>query len=223
MAEIFSNPVFLLVASMGIFLFIVWVVLPFALYGIRRRIDQNGQRLERISETLERALEVLMAIQEQGETPEPPPGASRASGAAAAEVGAVVAGPSERLLSELRAEMVQFAPLMRERVEDAENIIFDVSDPEGADLPCLILTLQDFGVQVSVPLLSLARAFSEFSPEQFSQYATSFLPEKHGYFMATSPDGGELQVNIEPKEANMLELFMGIIREQLYEPIGGDS
>ena len=216
MIEILTDPIFLLAASMGIFLFLVWAALPFALYGIRRRIDRNGQRLDRISETLERALEVLMVIQEQGEGPEsgPSSGAGEAAG---------VAGPSERLLSELRGEMAQFAPVMRERVEDAENIIFDVSDPEGADMPCLILTLQDFGVQVSVPLLSLARSFPEFSPEQFSQYATSFLPEKHGYFSTTSPDGGEFQVNIEPREDNTLELFMGIIREQLFEPIGGDG
>ena len=90
-------------------------------------------------------------------------------------------------------------------------------------MPCMVIALAERGVQVSVPLQLLEEAFSDFAPEQFRDYATSFLPEKYGFFPSASPDGKELQVNIVPRESNPLDLFIGIIREQMYDPIKGGA
>ena len=76
---------------------------------------------------------------------------------------------------------------------------------------------------MTIPLQALKRAFPAFSPDRFREYASSFLHERHGYFTVSSPDGAELRVTIEPRESCMLDLFVGIIREQIYELLGGDS
>jgi hypothetical protein len=128
---------------------------------------------------------------------------------------------SRQLMVDFRKELLQFSPAMQERALDSENVVVFFRGREGVDVPCLLLSLKEHAVQVSVPLHTLESAFSNFSSEQFRDYAVLFLPEKHGFFPIPSPDGKELHVNIEPRESNPLDLFIGIIREQMYEPIRG--
>ncbi len=201
-----THPVFILAAAMVIFLFIVWAGLPFAIYGVRRRLDRVVENLDRI----EAALGQTGASAGPGVvTPDGEPNGDHRA--------------ARRLLVELRKEMLQFAPAMRERVLDPENVVVYFQSDEGVDVPCLIFSLSGSGVRVSVPLHSLEEAFSGFSPDQFRDYAVAFLPEKYGFFTSASPDGRELQVNIEPRESNPLDLFIGIIREQMYDPIKGGA
>ena len=213
MLEILSSPFFLLLASLAIFFLIVWAVLPFSLYGIRRRLAQNGERLERINETLRRMTDILLIIQEQG---------GKDSDISRVESPRVV-GRTEALFADLREELKRFSPVLEEEVLESGDVSMNVRDRDGGDLPALILSLGVSEVQVTVPLLSLSRVFPEFSPGQFRQFASSFLHEKHGYYLALSPDGSEFQVNIEPRESYMLDLFLGIIREHLVEPLEGGS
>lgn len=215
MAELLSHPFFLILVSSAIFLLVIWAVLPFGLYGMRRRLSQNGEKLDRISDTLNRILEVLMAREEREELRETEfaGGGEIASGQ----------GPADRLFVELRKEMLQFAPLMQERVLDTKFVVMLLRDGEGSEIPGMTLSLDESGVQVSIQLESIGQAFPDFSPGQFSQYAASFLPERHGYHTVASPDGHELQVNIEARDSNPLDLFIGIIREHLYEPLRGGA
>ncbi len=200
-----TNPVFILAAAVAVFLFIVWAALPFALYGVRRRLDRVVENLDRIQLTLRQT------------------GAHGGGGASRPEERNGDHWASKRLLVTLRKEMLQFAPVLHERALDPENVVVFCRNDEGMDVPCMVIALAERGVQVSVPLQLLEEAFSEFSPDQFRDYATSFLPEKYGFFAAASPDGKELQVNIEPRESNPLDLFIGIIREQMYDPIKGGA
>lgn len=200
-----TNPVFILVAAVAIFLIIIWAVLPFALYGVRRRLDLVVENLDQIQLVLRQA------------------GANGRAGASRAEERNGDQRAARRLLVALRREMLQFAPALQERALDPENVVVFCRNSEGMDVPCMVLTLAESGVQVSVPLQSLEEAFSDFSPDQFRDYAISFLPEKYGFFAAASPDGKELQVNIEARESNPLDLFVGIIREQMYDPIKGGA
>lgn len=213
MAEILSNPFFLLLASLAIFFLIVWAMLPFSLYGIRRRLAQNGERLERINETLTRMIDILMIIQEQG---------GREADISRVESPRVV-GRAEELFADLREELKRFSPALEEEVLESGDVSMNVRDRDGGDLPALILSLGVSEVQVTVPLLSLSRVFPGFSPDQFRQFASSFLHEKHGYYLVLSPDGSEFQVNIEPRESYMLDLFLGIIGEHLVEPLAQEG
>lgn len=212
-AEILSSPFFLLLTSLVIFFLIVWAMLPFSLYGIRRRLVQNGERLERINETLNRMTDILLIVQEQG---------GKEADISRVEKPRVV-GRAEVLFADLREELKRFSPALEEEVLESGDVSMNVRDRDGGDLPALILSLGVSDVQVTVPLLSLSRVFPEFSPEQFRQFASSFLHEKHGYYLVSSPDGSEFQVNIEPRESYMLDLFLGIIREHLLEPLEGGS
>jgi hypothetical protein len=213
MAEILSSPFFLLLTSLVIFFLVVWAVLPFSLYGIRRRLAQNGERLERINETLKRMTDILLIIQEQSGNE--------------VDISRVespwVVGRAEELFAELRRELKQFSPVLEEEELESGDVSMNVRDRGGGDLPALILSLGVSDVQVTVPLLSLSRAFPGFSSEQFRQFASSFLHEKHGYYLVLSPDSSEFQVNIEPRDSYMLDLFLGIIREHLVEPLEGGS
>ena len=213
MAEILSSPFFLLLTSLVIFFLVVWAVLPFSLYGIRRRLAQNGERLERINETLKRMTDILLIIQEQSGNE--------------VDISRVespwVVGRAEELFAELRRELKQFSPVLEEEELESGDVSMNVRDRGGGDLPALILSLGVSDVQVTVPLLSLSRAFPGFSSEQFRQFASSFLHEKHGYYLVLSPDSSEIQVNIEPRDSYMLDLFLGIIREHLVEPLEGGS
>jgi len=213
MVEIFSSPFFLLLTSLVIFFLVVWAVLPFSLYGIRRRLAQNSERLERINETLKRMTDSLLIIQEQSGNE--------------VDISRVespwVVGRAEELFAELRRELKQFSPVLEEEELESGDVSMNVRDRGGGDLPALILSLGVSDVQVTVPLLSLSRAFPGFSSEQFRQFASSFLHEKHGYYLVLSPDSSEFQVNIEPRDSYMLDLFLGIIREHLVEPLEGGS
>jgi len=200
-----SDPVFILGAAAVIFLVIIWAGLPFAIYGVRRRLDRVVVNLDRIQAALE-----------QNE-------ASRGPGVAPDGERNGNSQTARRLLVELRKEMLQFAPAMRERELDPENVVVYCRSDEGVDVPCLIFALSGSGVRISVPLVTLEEAFSDFSPDQFRDYAVTFLPEKYGFFPSASPDGRELQVNIEPRDSNPLDLFTGIIREQMYDLIKGGA
>ncbi|MBT3434135.1 MAG: hypothetical protein HN435_09520 [Nitrospinaceae bacterium] len=218
MFEILSSPFFLLLASLVIFFLIVWAMLPFSLYGIRRRLAQNGERLDKINETLGRMTDILLIIQEQGGNE-----VDISSVESPRITGPRVVGRAEELFAELRGELRQFSPMLEEEELESGDVSMNIRDREGGDLPALILSLGVSDVQVTVPLLSLSRVFPEFSPEQFREFSSSFLHEKHGYFLVLSPDGSEFQVNIEAQESYNLDLFLGIIREHLIEPLGGNS
>ncbi len=223
MIEILSSPFFLLLTSLAIFFLVVWAMLPFSLYGIRRRLGQNGERLERINETLKRMTDILLIIQEQGGNEADISRVESPRVMGPRVVGPRVVGRAEELFAELRGELKQFSPVLEEEVLESGDVSMNARDRDGGDLPALILSLGVSDVQVTVPLLSLSRVFPGFSPEQFRQFASSFLHEKHGYYLVLSPDGSEFQVNIEPRESYMLDLFLGIIREHLVEPLEGGS
>ena len=194
---------FILAAAVVIFLVIIWAGLPFAIYGVRRRLDRVVENLDRIQAALDQA------------------GANGGPGGSSPGERNGDHRAARRLLVELRKEMLQFTPVMRERELDPENVVVYCRSDEGADVPCMVFALSGSGVRVSVPLQSLDEAFSGFSPDDFRDYAVLFLPEKYGFFATASPDGRELQVNIEPRESNPLDLFIGIIREHMYDPIKG--
>ncbi len=213
-ASYVTHPVFILAAAAAIFLLAAWMALPFAIYGVRRRLDQVVENLERIQKALR--IQTALDQDEEGgdvENLAPLRGTERNGNLHAAR----------RLLVDLRKELLRFAPTMHERVLDPENIVVFCRNNEGLDMPCLVLSLAESGVQISVPLQSLEEAFSGFSSEQFRDYAVSFLPEKYGFYAVASADGKELQVNIETRESNPLDLFIGIIREQMYDPIQGGA
>ena len=227
---ILSNPFFLFFVSAAIFLVIVWALLPFALYGVRRRLDRNRRGLEEISETLGKILEVL---ERGGRIPAPSgPGASGpgASGPGASGPGASPTGRELEnadspggLFSDLRKELQKFGPFLQERLLEPGEIEYFILDKDGVEIPGVFLSFRGNGVRASIPVVSLERVFPGFSSEQFRKYANSFLPEKHGYFMEPSSSGLEFHVNIEPRENNALELFVGIIREQMIDPIEGEG
>lgn len=200
-----TQPVFILAVAVVIFLVIIWAGLPFAIYGVRRRLDRVVENLDRIQAALDQA------------------GANGGPGGSSPGERNGDHRAARRLLVELRKEMLQFTPVMRERELDPENVVVYCRSDEGVDIPCLIFSLAGSGVRVSVPLQSLDEAFSGFSPDDFRDYAVLFLPEKYGFFAAASPDGRELQVNIEPRESNPLDLFIGIIREHMYDSIKGGA
>lgn len=200
-----TSPVFILLAAMVIFLLCVWAALPFAVYGVRRRLDLLIENLDQIQVVLDRALANGRSSQPRHEEQN---GDNRAA---------------RRLLVTLRKEMLQFAPALQERVLDSENVVVFCRNEKGMELPCMVISLSENGVLISLPLASIGEAFSGFSPDQFRDYATSFLPEKYGFFASASPDGKELHVNIEARESNPLDLFVGIVREQLYDPIQGGA
>ena len=54
---------------------------------------------------------------------------------------------ARRLLVELRKEMLQFAPAMRERELDPENVVVYCRSDEGVDVPCMIFALSGSGVR----------------------------------------------------------------------------
>jgi len=210
--QLLSHPVFLVGASSVIFMLVIWAGLPFGLYGMRRRLTNNGEKLDQISDTLSQILEVILAREER-EDLSGAGGGGRASNQ----------GLADHLFVELRKEMLQFAPLMQERVLDIGFVVMLLRDNRKSEIPCMTFSLVESSIQVSILLDSLSQAFPNFSADQFSQYANSFLVERYGYHTVASLDGHELQVNIEAGDSNPLDLFIGIIREQLYEPLRGDT
>lgn len=206
LVSLLTDPFFIFLASVVIFLMVTWAVLPFAIFGVRRRLDSVIENLDKIQSIL---TQTGPSSRLTGITP---PGVEHQNGDY---------HTSRQLMVDLRKELLQFAPAMQEKALDSENVVVFFRGSEGVDVPCLVLSLKEHAVQVSVPLQSLENAFSNFSSEQFRDYAVLFLPEKHGFFATPSPDGKELHVNIEPRESNPLDLFVGIIREQMYEPIRG--
>jgi hypothetical protein len=214
-AAILFHPLFLFVVSAAIFILVIWSGLPFALYGMRRRLSQNGEKLDRIAGILERIHEVLMAQDEREEM--------RLSEISddGARTGAPT--PAGRLFVDLRKEMLQFAPLLQERALDTGFVVMLFRDKSGAEVPAMVISIQEDAVQVTIQVETLRLAFPGFQPDQFCQYAASFLPEKHGYHTIASPDGQEFHVNIDPGDSSTLDLFIGIIREQMVEPVKGDA
>ncbi len=213
---ILSNPFFLFFVSAAVFFVIVWALLPFALYGVRKRLDRNRRGLEEISETLGKILEVL---ERGGRIPVASgPGVSGPGVSSAGREAGDEDSPG-RLFSNLRKELQKFGPFLQERLLEPGEIEYFILDKDGVEIPGVFLSFRGNGVRASIPVVSLERVFPGFSSEQFRKYANSFLPEKHGYFMEPSSSGLELHVNIEPRENNALELFVGIIQEQMIDPI----
>ena len=128
-----------------------------------------------------------------------------------------------RLFSKLRKELQKFGPFLQERLLEPGEIEYFILDKDGVEIPGVFLSFRESGVRASIPVVSLERVFPGFSAEQFRKYANSFLPEKHGYFMEPSSSGLELHVNIAPRENNALELLVGIIQEQMIDPIEGEG
>ncbi|MFC1491213.1 hypothetical protein ACFLQ0_01305 [Nitrospinota bacterium] len=210
---IVSHPIFLLFASVAVFLIIIWAVLPFALFGVRKRLDLNLHRLDRIAATLGEIVDILDRSEwrRAGQDRESSRGEEDSDGQ----------GSPGKLFADLRKELQQFGPFMRERLIEPGEFEYVIRDEEGEEIRALFLSFQQGGVRVSIPIVSLERVFSGFSSERFREYANSFLSEKHGYFMEPSSSGLELHVNIEPQVSNALDLFVGIIREQMVDPIEG--
>jgi len=207
----FTHPIVLLLASLLVFLAVAWAALPFALYGVRRRLDRIAEGLERIQKALEAAGEARRSAA-QAPAPsgrEPAPAEERAAAGA--------------LFVELRKELMQLAPALEERVLDPSNVVFLHRREAGGETPCLSLAVERGRVRATFPLNSLREAYPRFSAERFREYAEAFLPERHGYFAAASPDGGELHLTIEPRSGRPLDIFVGIVREQLLERIRGGS
>ena len=222
---ILSNPFFLFFVSAAVFLVIVWALLPFAIYGVRKRLDRNHRGLEKISETLGKILEVL---ERGGRIPAPSGPEVSGPGASGPEVSSAGRETGDEdspggLFSDLRKELQKFGPFMQERLLEPGEIEYFILDKDGVEIPGVFLSFRGNGVRASIPVVSLERVFPGFSSEQFRKYANSFLPEKHGYFMEPSSSGLELHVNIEPRENNALELFVGIIQEQMIDPIEGEG
>ena len=87
----------------------------------------------------------------------------------------------------------------------------------------VFLSLRDEWVLISFPIEELSVSVTGFSSDQFQSHIALFLQEEFGYFSVLSPDGRELQIHLEPRETNKLELFVGIVKEQLVNLVEKES
>ena len=199
--EITAHPVILILASVFIFFLLAWLALPFALYGIRRRLD-------RIVQLLEQGAQVS---------------AGRGDASAVSPDSTDNENMASALFVDLRRDLLRIARPLRERVFDQENVVLYYERGGEDNVELVFLSLRDEWVLISFPLEELSVSVTGFSSDQFQSYIASFLPEKFGYFSVLSPDGRELQINLEPREANQLELFVGIVKEQLVNLVEKES
>ncbi|MBI3127121.1 MAG: hypothetical protein HYZ11_05925 [Candidatus Tectomicrobia bacterium] len=197
LAGILSSPVFILLVSLGIFVALAWLALPFALYGVRRRLDRIIEGLDRLQALLE-------------DVPGGPP---------AAPAGERAGGPVREgagLLDELREALRGAVPELQERVLDAGRVEYVHRRGWGREFACLSVLLENGRLRASFPLRELEKAYPRFSGGQFEQYVRAFLGERHGVLPASPPGADELAVIIQPGTRKGLEIFAGIVREQLW-------
>jgi hypothetical protein len=199
--EFTAHPVILILASGFIFFLLAWLALPFALYGIRRRLD-------RIVQLLEQGAQVSAG---RGDASAVSPDSTDSENVASA------------LFVDLRRDLLRIARPLRERVFDQKNVVLYYERDGEDNVELVFLSLRDEWVLISFPLEELTVSVTGFSSDQFQSYIASFLPEKFGYFSVLSPDGRELQINLEPRETNQLELFVGIVKEQLVNLVEKES
>lgn len=197
-----AQPLILVLAALVIFLWLAWAILPFSIFGIRRRLDQMVETLERLEKRLE-------------------PGGGNLPLLPSAEESLHLEKrkPATDLYVGLRRSMYQFLPLIRETVYDSTSVVWVCDLNEKGEIPLVYLSLLDDRVEVTFPLHLLEQAMPRFSADEFRQYASSFLPARYGYFLISSPDGQELRISVEPREKNQLDLLVEILREKLIDLI----
>lgn len=196
------HPVILVLAALVIFFWLAWAILPFSIFGIRRRLDRVVEALERLEKGLE-----------QGGASFPAPPSIEES------LQLEKRKPVTGLYVALRRSMHQFLPLIRETVYDSANVVWVCDLEEKGEIPLIYISLLDDRVEVTFPTHLLEQAIPRFSAEEFRQYASSFLPARYGYFLTPSPDGQELRISVEPREKNQLDLLVEILREKLIDLI----
>ena len=203
LAGVLSNPIFVLLVSLSVFVALAWLALPFALYGVRRRLDRIIEGLDRLQALLEEA-----------------PGASDSGGdggpAGTEERAEAGAREHASLLDDFRAALQRAVPALQERMLDARHVEYVHRRGWGREFPCLRVELEEGRLLASFPLRKLEEAYPRFSGGQFEQYVRSFLGERHGVLPASAPGGDELAVIVEPGKEKGLEIFAGIIQEQLW-------
>ena len=204
LASLLSSPLFVLAVSLAVFVVLAWAVLPFALYGVRRRLDRIVEGLERIQ-----------ALLEQG-APASPPRTEAGEPAVAEEPAGTGVLEGAGLLGDFREAIQRAVPELQERVLDARRIEYVHRRGWGREFPCLRVMLDAGRVSVSFPLRKLEEAYPRFSGEQFDQYVRTFLGERHGVLPASPPGAEELVVVIEPGKERGLEIFLDIVQEQLW-------
>ena len=196
------HPLVLILAALVIFLWLAWAILPFSIFGIRRRLDRIVEALERLEK----------GLGQEGPTLPFPPSAE-------ASLHLEKRKPATNLYVGLRRAMHQFLPLVRETVYDPTSVVWMCDLDEKGEIPVVYLALLDDRVEVTFPIHLLEQAIPRFSAQEFRQYASSFLPARYGYFLIPSPDGQELRISIEPREKNQLDLLVEILRERLIDLI----
>lgn len=205
LAGILTHPIFVLAASLAVFVALAWIALPFALYGVRRRLDRLIEGLERVQALLERGAPAAAAPGESGGPVAP-------------------AGPAGApLLAGFREAIRRAVPGLQERVLDARRIEYVHRRGWGSEFPCLRVLLEEGRLRASFPLRKLEEAYPRFSGEQFDQYVRAFLGERHGVLPVSPPGADELVVVIEPGKGKGLEIFVGILQEQLWGAITGEE
>jgi hypothetical protein len=199
--EFTAHPVIIIFASVFIFFLLAWLALPFALYGIRRRLD-------RIVQLLEQSAQVSAG---RGDASAVPPDSTGNENVASA------------LFVDLRRDLMRIARPLRERVFDQKNVVLYYERGGGDNVELVFLSLRDEWVLISFPIEELSVSVTGFSSDQFQSHIALFLQEEFGYFSVLSPDGRELQIHLEPRETNKLELFVGIVKEQLVNLVEKES
>ncbi|MFQ5894661.1 MAG: hypothetical protein ACE5JJ_02435 [Nitrospinota bacterium] len=187
-----SPLVLIFLVFLGFFGFL-WLFVPFALYGLKRRLN--------------RVVELLEDLRDQagGGPFGPVYRAVRGAGEEGQE------SSDESLFEEFRRRMREALPDVKEKAWDPANVTFQVQNG-GEVVKIAHAALKPGWVEVSFDLFSLGRAFPRFSAEEFRRFVAAFLHERYGYFMASSPDGSHLVVNVNPHPRNDLDLFVGIIQ-----------
>ncbi|MEK6709792.1 MAG: hypothetical protein AABZ64_04355 [Nitrospinota bacterium] len=240
---ILSSPLVVLAVSAAVFVALAWLALPFALYGVRRRLDRIAEGLERIQALLE----------------PPPPAPAEPPGTAAREEAPAGAGPEEKLadteldrmrasagtrkepaeaaveaapeegpedagpLATFRETMERLVPGLQERVLDRRRVDYVHRRGWGREFPCLRVKIEGGRLQAALPLGKLAEAYPRFSAEQFAQYVEIFLGEKYGVFPASAPGSELFVVTMEPDKKKGIEIFLGIVQEQLLSAMSEDE
>ncbi len=195
------GPLILLLGLLLLALFVFWCLIPFALFGIRRRLD-------RIARTLEE-----MRNEARGG------GAGAVLGRAGAALGrreGEEGRAAQSLFAELRELFRGLSPGLREEVVDSQTSEFILSLGEGSS-PFARLSLEGGGVEISFHLKSLARNFPTFEGEEFENSLWAHLHEKYGFSARRPPDGSELILHLEPPHRSGLEPLSSILREKILD------
>ena len=100
--EFAAHPVILILASVFIFFLLAWLALPFALYGIRRRLDRIVQLLEQSAQV----------------------SAGRGDASAVSPDSTDYENVASALFADLRKDLLLIARPLRERVFDQKNVVF---------------------------------------------------------------------------------------------------